>query len=113
MDKDFIEVSISGTSYYVSASDIPFIAYIDGNLVNTSSQFSVTFKNSYSDETTYPYINCRAQQVCRYYPRYSSNYSVVTDDIVINGDYLKTANYPFLIFCVLFILLGVKLIWKR
>lgn len=113
MDKDIIEVVIDGVNYYVNSRDISSISFIDGQLVNTSSQYSVTFKHSYGDNTTYPYIRCSSQQVCRLYNSNTSNYKVVTSDLELKSDYFKVVNYDLVIIFLLFIILGLKLVWKR
>ena len=107
------KVEIDGTSYYIPCDRVKDLEVIDGFLVNVSSS-SVTLKNSFSTEnTTYPYISCNSNQVCRLYTQSGQTWESVRSEAVYNGDYFKILDYDFVITFLLFIILGVRLVWKK
>lgn len=116
MDKNFIEIEINGTIYYVEANRFADLAFIDNKLVNVSNS-NITLVTSYSDQLTYPYISCQANRACLYRSSYNSNYSFVTSQPLIRSKFnfntLQTNGLLTIIFFCLFILLGARLLWKR
>lgn len=107
------QVEINDTSYYIPCDRVNDLEMIDGYLVNVSSS-SITLKNNFStNSTTYPYISCSSNQVCRLYTGSQIDYQTVRSPAVYNGDLFHTLNYDFVITFLLFILLGVRLVWKK
>ena len=86
---------------------------INGQLVNLGSS-SVTLRNSFAlTGNTFPYITCNSNAVCRYYASSTQTYEAVTGEPIYNGDLFLTLNYDYIITILLFLLLGVRLIWKK
>lgn len=106
-------VEIDGTDYYIPCDRIDDLHMIDGQLVNLGSS-SVTLRNHFAlTGTTYPYISCNSNAVCRYYSSNSQTYTAVTSEPVYTGDNFLTWNYDQVIVILLFILIGVRLLWKK
>lgn len=116
MGDSFVIITIDGQDYYVEASRLNDIAYIDGKLVNVSNS-TIYLVSSYSTETTYPRIILSGMQQGRYYRTYSSNYTAVTSNYTIKSSHsiyqLGTVGIQSAILFILIILLGVRLVWKR
>lgn len=110
-DDNVCEVMLEGDTYYIPCDRVRDLSYIDDQLVNVSSS-SLTFKKTFSIETTYPYIRCDAMSPCRLYNNYNQ-YSVVEDNYYPISEQLKITNHDSLISILLIILIGVKLLWKR
>lgn len=115
MDNNYIEININGVIYYLQADRLQDLNYIDGKLVNTSNQ-SITLVNTFDYNNTYPRITCGAMSQCILRSNNTSNYSLVSSSYSIIGDNnintLGTNGILSLIFFVLFIFLGLKLLWK-
>lgn len=110
---DICEVTIDGTDYYCECARVSDLSFIDGYLVNFSNS-SLTLRSGFSyNNTVYPNITCSSMSVCSIRRTQNSSSQAVTSDYSYNGDLLLTANYPYLIFILLFILLGVRLFWKH
>ena len=59
MGNDVVIITIDGQDYYVQASRLNDLAYIDNKLVNVSNS-TITLVSSYSTENTYPRITLSA-----------------------------------------------------
>lgn len=116
MDNEYIIIYIDDIPYYLHAGRMRDLAYINNKLVNISSS-SITLVNNFDTQTSYPRITCASMQQCIYRNSYSSTGVGVTSPIdyrdKFNMNILNNINYLTLIFALLFVLLGVKLIWKK
>lgn len=106
------EILVDGNHYYIPCDRVGDLNYIDNYLVNTSSS-SLTLKDHYGDGTTYPYISCSGNSVC-YFRRSSDISSVpVRSDYTLVSDPFSVIDYSAFTVILLFLLLGVRLIWKH
>lgn len=116
MDPNFIQVTIGNNTYYLEASRIPDLAFIDGKLVNVSNS-SITMVTSFDYSTTYPRITCSGMSACILRSSSSSNYSVVTQNIQLPGKFnmntLSDSMLSTIIIGLLTVVIGLKLLWKR
>lgn len=116
MGNDVIIITIDGQDYYVQASRLNDLSYIDGKLVNTSNS-TITLVSSYSTENTYPRIVLNAMSQGRYYQRANVNYTAVTSNYTVKSTFsvfqLGSLGLESAILFVLLLLLGVRMIWKR
>lgn len=107
------QISISGTDYYIPCDRINDLEYIDGYLVNISSS-TITMRSFFSPDNfnTYPYITCSSMNICQLR---SSNQisSYVNTNYNYSGDLFKIVNPGYVIMLLLFLILGVRIIWKR
>ena len=104
------QVDIDGTSYYIPCDRVEDLYYTGSYLVNVSSS-SITMKSIFNPDSEYPYITCSSMSICRLR---SSNYNhYITSNYTLLSDPFLTFNFLPLIFIVLFITLGVRLVWKR
>lgn len=110
MNDNVCEIFIDGNGYLIPCDRVGSLAYRDGYLVNVSSS-NITMRSDFSESTSYPYITCSSMGVCNLRSSYNSS-TAVTSDFEYNGDLFKVANFDFLIFFILFICLGVRLVWK-
>lgn len=107
------QVRIDGTTYYVPCDKVQDLELINNQLVNTGSA-SITLKSSFAlTGNTYPYISCSSNSVCRLYRSTGQEYIAVTSAPVLLSDPFLTYKHDYLITCLLLILIGVKLIWKK
>lgn len=107
------QVNIDGTDYFIPCDLIDNLHMIDGKLVNLGSS-SITMKSSFAiTGNTYPYIHCSSNSVCRYYPSNNQTYYAVTSAPDYEGDPFLIADYGYIICCLLILILGVRLIWKK
>lgn len=107
------KVSIDGTEFYIPCDKVNDLIMINGQLVNLGSS-SITLKHSFSiTGNTYPYITCSSNSVCRVYRSNNQTYEAVTAEPIYNGDFFLTLNYDYIITILLFIILGVRLVWKK
>lgn len=116
MDSNWVIITIDGQDYYIEASRLADLAYIDGKLVNTSNS-SITLVSSYSTDTTYPRITFSAMQQGRYYRSSNYTYTAVNSNYTLKSKYsvyqLGTNGIQSAILFTLILILGVRLIWKR
>lgn len=111
MDNNVCQITIDGDDYYIPCDRIRDL-YFDGTyLINVSSS-TITMRSYFDPDTSYPYIQCGSMGVCSLRSAYN-NYTEVRSNFSYYGDTLKIVDYSYLIFIVLFITLGVRLIWKR
>lgn len=111
MDDNVCIVTINGDDYYIPCDRVKDLYHNGEYLINVSTS-TLTMRSDFQPDTSYPYIQCGSMGVCSLRTSYN-NYSYVTSNFTYNGDMFKIADYGLLIFCVLFITLGVRLIWKR
>lgn len=112
---NYIIIYINNTPYYIEASRLNDLAFIDNKLVNVSNS-SLTLVNSFDYQTSYPRITCSSMSACILRSSSSSAYQVVNSNFEIRDNYKITSigsHIYYYIFALLFILLGVKLIWKH
>lgn len=119
MDKNWIIVTIGGRDYYIEASKVGDLAFINGKLVNVSNS-TITLVSDYdynNTANTYPRISCSAMSQCALRSTYNSNYVAVTQDIQFNQPFnmnqLGLSNQNNVLIALITIILGVKLLWKR
>lgn len=105
------QVEIENTTYYVPCDRVEDLYFTGQYLVNMSSS-SITMKSIFNTNSEYPYISCSSMSICRLRDG-SSNYHYITSNYNLLSDPFLTFNYLPLIFIVLFITLGVRLVWKR
>ena len=113
MMDNICEVTIDGQSYYIECDRVQDLQFIDGYLVNFSNS-SLTLRSGFNpDNTVYPYISCSSMSVCDI--RTSSNWqsSPVRSYYTYEGDLIAISNIPYLIFILLALFLGVRLLWKH
>ncbi len=106
------EITIDGNNYFVPCDRVRDLDFIDNHLVNVSSS-SIILKDNYGDGTTYPYISCSSQSVCYYRDNRNATSVVVNSDYSFISDPFKVIDYSAFIVILLFLILGVKLIWKH
>lgn len=111
MDNNVCQVEINGDDYYIPCDRVKDLHYNGEYLINVSSS-SLTMRSQFTPDTSYPYIQCGSMGVCTLRTSYN-NYVDVTSNFNYNGDLFKIANFEIYIFIILFILLGVRLVWKR
>lgn len=105
------EINVDGTDYYIPCDYVRKLDFIDGYLVNISSE-SITFKSQFNTNTSYPYITCSSMSICKL--RISSNESVpVRTNFIYSGDPFRIMNFESVSLFILILILGVKLLWKR
>lgn len=106
-------VEIDNDSYYIECDRVSDLQFIDGYLVNYSNS-SLTLRTGFDpDNTVYPYISCSSMSVCDI--RTSSNWQSqpVTSNFTYSGDLILISDHVYLILIVLFLILGVRLLWKH
>lgn len=119
MDDKVIEIEINGTTYYISAEDLPYLNYIDGKLINSNPNHTIYLYPRFSTNTTsiYPRIQCSTMSQCRYYDSASVDYTGVTSNYTYSGNFnvntLGSIGVMQYILLFLILILGVKLLWKR
>ena len=115
MEDNFIIVTINGTTYYIEASRVNDLEFIDNKLVNVSNN-SITMVNHFDYQNTYPRITCSAMSQCILRPSSTVSYYGVTNPVELpktfNSNQLGLYKDNIIIM-LLVIILGVKLIWKR
>lgn len=104
------QVEIEGTTYFIPCDRVEDLYYTGTYLVNISSS-NITMKSNFNPDNDYPYISCSSMSVCRL--RTSNNNHYITSNYNLLSDPFMTFNFLPLIFIVLFITLGVRLVWKR
>lgn len=108
---DTCQITIDNTEYYIPCDFVRRLDFIDGYLVNISSQ-SISFKSKFNTNSSYPYISCSSMSICNL--RTSSNQSVpVRSNFIYNGDPFRIMNFESVSLFILILILGVKLLWKR
>lgn len=116
MEDNFVIIKIGNTEYYIQATLLSNLVYIDNKLVNISNS-SITLVHSFDINTTYPRITCNAMQQCRLQSNNTSNYSAVNTNYELIGKYnintLGSINQNNIIIVLLFIIVSLKLLWKR
>lgn len=117
MENNYVIITINGVDYYIESDRLNDLAFIDNKLVNISNS-NITLVNSFdSNNTTYPRITCSSMQQCILRSYSSSNYVGVTSNYQLkskfNMNMLGINNQNNLIISLLFIILGVKLLWKH
>lgn len=116
MENNYIVITINGTEYYIQADRINDLAYIDNKLVNVSNS-SITLVSSFDIQNTYPRITCGAMQQCRLQSSNNVNYVAVTSNYEFNGNYnlnmLGSSGKYNVLIVLLFIVVGLNLLWKR
>lgn len=116
MNDNFIIISINGIDYYIEADRLQDLNYIENKLVNTSNS-SLTLVSAFSDQYTYPRISCNSMQQCKLYQSNNSNYSLVYSNYSYTKDFnilsLGTNNIQSLIFYMVFMILCLRLLFKR
>lgn len=104
------QVEINGNSYFIPCDRVEDLYFTGNYLVNVSSS-SITMKSIFNPNSEYPYISCSSMSICRL--RDGSNNKYITSNYNLLSDPFLTFNFLPLIFIVLFITLGVRLVWKR
>ena len=104
------QVDIEGTSYFVPCDRVEDLYFTGSYLVNVSSS-SISMKSVFNTDSEYPYITCSSMSICRL--RTSNGNHYITSNYNLISDPFLTFNYLPLIFIILFITLGVRLVWKR
>lgn len=104
------QVDIENQTYYVPCDRVQDLYFTGKYLVNVSST-NITMKSIFNPDNEYPYITCSSMSVCRL--RNSSTNHYITSNYTLLSDPFLTFNFLPLIFIVLFITLGVRLVWKR
>ena len=104
------QVEIEGTTYYLPCDRVEDLYFTGTYLVNVSSS-SITMKSIFNPDSEYPYITCSSMSICRLRTSNYNNY--ITSNYTLLSDPFLTFNFLPLIFIVLFITLGVRLVWKR
>ena len=105
------QVEIEGTSYYIPCDRVDDLYFTRTYLVNVSSS-SITMKSVFNTNSDYPYITCSSMSICRLREG-SNNSHYITSNYKLLSDPFLTLNYLPLIFIILFITLGVRLVWKH
>lgn len=107
------QVEINNDTYWIPCDRVNDLHYLDGYLVNLSDT-SLTLRVRYADETVYPYISCSAFASCTKRTASGSQYqSYVTSNYEFNGDIFKTLHFEYWVLFLLFLILGVRILWKR
>lgn len=119
MEDKYIIITINGQSYYIEASRVYDLSFINGKLVNISNS-SITLVSDFdysNSNNTYPRITCNAMSQCSIRSTYNSNSYGVTSKIVMpqrfNMNTLSLGVQNNILIGLLIILLGVKLLWKH
>lgn len=116
MDNNYIEITIGNQTYYIEASRVSDLAYINNKLVNVSNS-SITMVSSFDYNTTYPRITCASMSQCILRQNNSTSYTGVTQNIVMpsqfNMNTLNIQSQNNILIALLSIIIGVKLLWKR
>lgn len=107
------KIVINGTNFYIPCDRVNDLDYLDGYLVNVSSS-SLTMRSIFRPDSSnmYPYITCSAMSVCQLRSS-DSQRSYIQSNYSYSGDILRIINPTFVIMFLLFVFLGVKLLWKR
>lgn len=106
------QVDIGNNTYWIPCDRLNDLHYLDGYLVNLSDT-SLTLRVRYSYETVYPYISCNAFSTCSIRTSQNITSQPVTSNYSFDGDIFKTLHFEYWVLFLMFLLLGVKLIWKR
>ncbi len=105
-------ITIANKDYYIECSRINDLSYINGRLVNISNS-TITLVTNYDLDTTYPRITCSSMRACGLRSSSNSDTVLVTQNFTNNNDLFSYVNYGYVIICLLFLILGVKLVWKN
>lgn len=111
MDDNVCQVTIDGDDYYIPCDRVRDLYYNGTYLINVSTS-TLTMRSDFQPDTSYPYIQCGSMGVCTLRSGYNSS-TEVRSNFTYDGDTLKIADFSYLIFIVLFITLGVRLVWKK
>lgn len=106
------KVDVNGTDYYMDCDRVEDLEVINGLLVNTSSS-SITLKHSFGTSTTYPYISCSGMSACQLRISNNTNYQTISSPVKYEGDPFYIMNFNHVVIWLLFLILGIKLLWKR
>lgn len=104
------QVDIDNQTYYIPCDRVQDLYFTGTYLVNLSSS-NITMKSIFKPDSEYPYITCSSMSICRL--RTVNNNYYITSNYILLSDPFLTFNFLPLIFIVLFITLGVRLVWKR
>lgn len=117
MDDNFVIITINNIDYYIDATRLKDLNYINNKLVNTSNS-SITLVYNYDyQNTTYPRIVCSAQSQCYLQQNNTSTRVGVTSNYQLKGNYnfniLSTNMFNFIILFVLSIYVFYSLFIKK
>lgn len=119
MEDNYIIITIGNNDYYIEASRLNDLNYINNKLVNTSNT-SITLVSDYdynNTQNTYPRITCSAMSQCALRQTYNSTQVAVTNNYVLKNKFnmntLGISNQNNILIALLTIILGLKLLWKK
>lgn len=115
MDDLLTTITLDGVQYYISYDNLSHLSFVDGYLINNSNS-SFTIKKTFNpnSQTGSNVITCPSMSVCYWRSTgTSSTYNYINKNYTYDGDQFMLINYGRYIFILLFIILGVKLVWKR
>lgn len=119
MEDNYIIITIGNNDYYIEASRLNDLNYINNKLVNTSNN-AITLVSDYdynNSQNTYPRITCSSMSQCALRQTYNSNYIAVTQNYTFkdkfNMNTLGISNQNNILIGLLIILIGTKLLWKK
>ena len=116
MDNNYIIITIGNTDYYIEASRLSDLAFINNKLVNVSHN-SITMVNSFDTTNTYPRITCSAMSQCILRTSNQSNYTAVTSNYTYNNAFnmniLNNSQQNTILIALLCVLISIKLLWKN
>lgn len=116
MDDNFVIITIDNRDYYIEASRLSDLAFINNKLVNISNS-SITMVTSFDTVTTYPRITCSAMSQCQLRTSNTSNYSPIISNYDLKGDFnmniLSDKQHFSIMILLLFIIVSIRLMWKK
>lgn len=109
MDDNVCEVDINGTTYIIPCSNVKHLYYDGQYLVNVSDHV-IILKESFENE--YPMLKAEPMNVFKLYTTADES-NVIRSNFDYSGDVFKVVDITYLIFIVLFFILGARLVWKN
>ena len=117
MDTNYIEIILYGYYFYINASRVRDLAFIDGKLVNISDTTINMAENFNSTNNNYPRITCSAMQPCVI--RINNQYSQIVDERYqlanpnFNMNTLSQNGFNTILITLLSIIVALKLLFKK
>lgn len=116
MDNNFVIITIGNTDYYIEASRLSDLAFLNGDLVNVSNS-SITMVNNFDYQTTYPRITCASMSSCILRSNNTSTYLIVHQNYTLKSKYnmniLNNSHQNTILIALIVVLIAIKLMWKR
>ena len=115
MDDNYVRITFWGYEFYIEASRLKDLSFIQNRLVNTSNS-SIRMVNSFRDQ--YPYVVCNSMSKCILYGGPSYNMEIDTNYNLASGqkfniNTLGSNGFNTMFLMLISLIVLFKLIWKK